>query len=402
MIDQVRNIFAAVRDHWWVVVLAALAAAVATLALGLLSGTNDSQARVRVGLTSESEWPLYQSDLESFGNIARGDALLQPIRDDLGDQSLEARIDIVEGLFVSDLTVTAANDANALEAVERLTEQSISLQAQQADGGQTEDLERLKQDLAASLDRVAELEAAEEQALTAANDAAAAVDAEYTTTRDLAFRQAASALSQARGKRNEAQTRSQELGNQVDQIEGRRDVVTKRLFVIDDPSVVEDASPLSEPVAPILAAIAAALAAGAWAVSRDRLHGPVRSAQQLENAMGEPVLASLGGNDPKDFDGVRLNHALARLGPHEQIEVVWTAKPGKGADEQLRELLDEAAADGPTPVNELSTLVKSPTSTSAGAILVVARNRTRVDSVDERLRRLKLGGKDFLGFILAS
>lgn len=397
---HVRNIMSALSARWWLILLAALAAGGATALVGLATQRNAEEATVRVGLTSASEWPNYQADLESFGNIVVRPETIDLVRDELGDETISADLEFVEGLFVVEVVVHAMTESTALDAAQRFAGLGISQQDTAANSTKLQELETLRSELVEVEDSVAVLEAEENAARADATELARANDDEYSFERDSLYREANTKVGQLTSERASTEQRSLTLQNRIDDLELESNLPSERLFIIQDPMHQADPTGFDGYLPIALAAIAGALAAGAWVVAADRLHGPVRSAEQVESVLGCTVLADMTGPDGS-AGASRLNQALASVESGDRIALTLTDDVRTSSADLRVALLDRAGQEG-SPTRPLASLTASSDAATDPTILVVAKGKTPMSSLKEQLRLAEIGGRTILGLVLAT
>lgn len=396
----VRNVMSALVARWWLILLAALAAGGATALVGFAAQQSTAEATVRVGLTSVAEWPRFQADLESFGNIVARSETVDVVRSELGDETISVDPTFVEGLFVVEVAVQAMTESTALDAAQRFADFGISQQEEAANGAKLQELETLRGELDELEASVAMLEAEENDALAEAMELGRANDVQYSFERDALFREASAAVSRLTRDRENAEQRIRTLQNRIDDLELEFTLPSERLFIIQDPTIQAAPTGFDGYLPIALAAIAAALAAGAWAVAADRLHGPVRSAEQVERVLSCTVLADVAGPDGS-AGAQRLNQALANVGSQGRVALTLTDDVRSSSADLSLALLDRVGQNG-SPNRPLASLSDSSDAATDPTIVVVAKGKTPMSSLQEQLRLAEIGGRRILGIVLAT
>ncbi|NNF65232.1 MAG: hypothetical protein HKN07_13370 [Acidimicrobiia bacterium] len=396
---HIRTITKVAIAKWWVVLaVSGVAALVAILALQSVE-RESPKASVRVGLTSASVWPRYQSDLESFSNIVNRDETRAKVRQAIDEEVLDVETEAVEGLFVVEVVVSAETEETAIAAAQEFATIGISVQAEQADGPRQQELAAIRVELDQLEVVLADLEVIESNARDEAVALAAEVnDGEYSVEREGLYRAADAAASRATADRSAAEQRYRTLNNQLSDIELRAVLPAERLFVVQDAQAQSVPAAFKGPFPVLAAALAAALAAITWLVGRDRLRGPIRSAEHVERVLGLPVVADLvDGID--QFAGKRVEQALVSVGAKGTVEVVVDAESGlRSVDVQERLA---GAAGGPADSRPgAGTFVSDPTRKPDAAVLAVETGVTTVVSAQSALRLLEMSQTRLIGVIL--
>lgn len=378
--------------------LAAMAgAALAFLGLQLADDVVPS-ARGSVGLTSVSEWPAYQADLDSFANIVGRDEVARQVEESIGGAISTVATDGVEGTYVLDVIVEAESDAVAVAAVDELIKVGIATQAAQVEGARDKELDVLGGELDAVQSSLADLETTEEEARNEAIRLAAAIDeGDFSFEKEALYREADAIAARATQDRNATEQRLRSLSNQVQDLATGRELPADRLFVVRDAQAEQGGDAIiSGPVSILVAALAAAAAAGSWLIARDRLNGPVRSAEQVERVLGLPVVAHIVGVTDV-YDGVRLRQTIASIGSKERVQIIADEDVATST-EQLHATLTSAADSA--EIDRSGAWIAQDNKPANASLLVIRAGVSSVDSVRRQAQLLDAGKMPLAGIIL--
>lgn len=383
-----------------ILIVAALAAGLAFL-MSQFVDEEQNAASVRVGLTSASVWPRYQADLESFANIVNREDIRAEVDDRVDGTILSVDTETVEGIFVVEVVVSADTTETAIDAAEHFAATGIEQHTADADGATADELAILSAELDKIDDQLVELTNTEIELREEARALASATDGEFSFEAEALYRTADAAASRSTAERNATEQRRRSVANQVDDLLLRADLSTERLFVVQDAKALEGSAPIGGPLLLIASALAGALSAGAWIIGRDRLSGPIQTAEQVERVLGFPVVAHLV-DDEDTFDGKRLIKALRSVGASGTVELVVDdevqADPEDLCD-SFHELTDEQ--DVEDDIDRLGRFVVDPLDHADAAVIVIETGSSSVASVEEQARYLEMTDVRLIGIVLA-
>ncbi len=389
----------AVVSKLWLVLLVAALAAGATLLVDQLLGDATPSASVRVGLTTAAEWPRYQSELESFANIASSSDMIESVLADSAATQLSVDSSYVEGQFVIELAATADNAEQSVLTGQLLAERSIEQQTRQVIEADAAELAALTAARAEAQSELEALSAEEQETRANATALAAEVDEEFSFEGEARYREAAAIATLAEGAHRRAQDRVASLQTRIDDVELAMELPTTELYIVRDAAVDERPNPFEGPLPMIVAGVLGALAAVFWIAARDRTSGPVRGSAALERATRIPVMYDRSRHSSTHQE--RLAGALQRASVSEPLLLI----PDRGVDEplfQLRsELLEQQGFGSNHGDQSLGMLTTEQGYPNADAVLLaVRRGTTTIPSILQEMEYQQLYGRSVHGLVI--
>lgn len=397
----------------WIAVAACLGGALAFAGQNALR-SDVAEANSRVGLTTESEWPRHETNLESFVAAATAPDLVAQVGDELDIDELHAEASLIQGIFVVDLTVSAEAGADVVTATDRLVQAGIDHVTTLADGDRLLELDALTESLTAVQGELVDVASDLDRADRAVTEGAAILESDWRFTVQTQWDLDNAERQRLVSSRDGLLGREQQLRNAIEDREltllGSRD----RLFVVKDPAIVEETAPLSNGLtAPLGVATAVAASVGASFLWFDRKRGLIRDTWQVEEILGLPILAVTNGDGSMQMPiSRRLVQAIAASDDVVTIGI-WSANDAVDDQGAVMEgistlLTPLTTASGGLRLVSLSSDDAARTAAPAGTegcdaiVSIVDQNRTTMDSLRQGQRALAVARVPLLGVVLST